>query len=78
MSDHILEIHRKGISPVEAPVAAELMRKYISYARGVKPVLSKDALKRLGDFYLAMRAASETEGSPVAITARSLNHLFGC
>ncbi|HLC00646.1 MAG TPA: minichromosome maintenance protein MCM, partial [Candidatus Bathyarchaeia archaeon] len=75
MSDHILEIHRKGISPVEAPVAAELMRKYISYARGVKPVLSKDALKRLGDFYLAMRAASETEGSPVAITARQLESL---
>lgn len=75
MSDHILEIHRKGQSPVEAPVAAELMRKYISYARGVKPVLSKDALKRLGDFYLAMRSASETEGSPVAITARQLESL---
>ena len=75
MSDHILEIHRKGQSPVEAPVAAELMRKYISYARGVKPVLGKDALKRLGDFYLAMRAASETEGSPVAITARQLESL---
>jgi replicative DNA helicase Mcm len=75
MSEHILEIHRSGISPVEAPVSAELMRKYISYARGIRPVLSKEALKHLGDFYLAMRSASETEGSPVAITARQLESL---
>ena len=75
MSDHILEIHRKGISPVEAPIPAELMRKYISYSKSIKPALGKDALKRLGDFYLAMRSASETEGSPVAITARQLESL---
>jgi replicative DNA helicase Mcm len=75
MSEHILEIHRRGISPVEAPITSELMRKYVSYAKAIKPVLSKDALRRLSDFYLAMRSASETEGSPVAITARQLESL---
>ncbi len=75
MSRHILEIHRRGTSPVEAQVDAELLRKYVSYAKGVKPELSNDALKRLSDFYLAMRNASETEGSPVAITARQLESL---
>ncbi|HKZ88105.1 MAG TPA: minichromosome maintenance protein MCM [Candidatus Bathyarchaeia archaeon] len=75
MSQHILEIHKRGVSPVEAPVDAELMRKYISYAKSIQPELSNDALKRLGDFYLAMRAASETEGSPIAITARQLESL---
>jgi replicative DNA helicase Mcm len=75
MSHHILEIHRRGSSPVEAQIEAELLRKYISYAKGIKPVLSNDALKRLSDFYLAMRGASETEGSPVAITARQLESL---
>ena len=75
MSQHILEIHRRGRSPVEAPVDAELLRKYISYAKSVQPELSEDALNRLRDFYLAMRAASETEGSPVAITARQLEAL---
>jgi replicative DNA helicase Mcm len=75
MAEHILEIHRKGASPVEAPVGSELMRKYVSYAKTIKPVLSHDALMRLNDFYLAMRAASETEGSPVAITARQLESL---
>ena len=75
MSHHILEIHRRGVSPVEAPVDAELLRKYVGYAKGIKPVLGTEALKRLSDFYLAMRAASETEGSPVAITARQLESL---
>jgi replicative DNA helicase Mcm len=75
MSEHILEIHRKGASPVEAPIESELMRKYVGYAKTIKPVLSHEALKRLGDFYLTMRSASEAEGSPVAITARQLESL---
>jgi replicative DNA helicase Mcm len=75
MSEHILEIHRKGLPPVEPPIPSELLRKYISYAKGVKPVLTKEALKRLKDFYMAMRSVSETEGSPVAITARQLESL---
>ena len=56
-------------------VDAELLRKYVSYAKSIKPELSEDALKALSDFYLAMRSASETEGSPVAITARQLESL---
>lgn len=75
MSAHILEIHRKGSSPVEAPIPVDLLRKYISYAKGTRPILGQDAIKRLNDFYLAMRSASETEGSPVAITARQLESL---
>ncbi len=75
MSEHILEIHRRGVSPVEAPVEAEFLRKYISYAKSVKPELGEEASRRLRDFYLAMRGASETEGSPVAITARQLESL---
>ncbi|NWG10198.1 minichromosome maintenance protein MCM [Candidatus Bathyarchaeota archaeon] len=75
MSEHILEMHRKGSSPVESPMPLELLRKYISYAKGIKPVLTREALQRLKDFYLAMRSASESEGSPVAITARQLESL---
>jgi replicative DNA helicase Mcm len=75
MSEHILEIHRRGASPVEAQIDADLIRKYVSYAKTIKPRLSKEALKHLSEFYLAMRSASETEGSPVAITARQLESL---
>ena len=75
MSEHILELHRKGSSPVEPPIPSELLRKYISYAKGIKPALTKQAVQRLKDFYMAMRSASETEGSPIAITARQLESL---
>jgi replicative DNA helicase Mcm len=75
MSQHILELHRKGMSPVESPIPLDLLRKYISYAKGIRPVLTQEALRRLNDFYLATRSASETEGSPVAITARQLESL---
>jgi replicative DNA helicase Mcm len=78
MSEHILEIHRRGISPIEAQVNTELLRKYIGYAKSVQPALNPEALKRLKEFYLAMRNASETEGSPVAITTRQLESLVRC
>jgi replicative DNA helicase Mcm len=75
MSAHILEIHRKGLSPTEAPISVDLLRKYITYAKSIRPALSSEAIQRINDFYLAMRSASETEGSPVAITARQLESL---
>ena len=53
-----------------------LLRKYISYAKNIKPQLSEPALQRLKDFYLEMRSASGESGeSPIAITARQLESL---
>jgi replicative DNA helicase Mcm len=76
MSTHILEIHMKGTAPVETPIPSDLFRKYISYAKNLRPVLSKGALERLRAFYLEMRAVTESiEGSPIAITARQLESL---
>ena len=75
MSEHILGLHRTSAAPVEPPVPPDLLRKYISYARGVKPVLTEESVQRLRDFYLAMRSASEAEGAPIAITARQLESL---
>ena len=75
MSEHILDLHKTGMAPVEPPIPSDLLRKYISYARNMKPVLTEESLQRLRDFYLTMRSASETEGTPIAITARQLESL---
>jgi len=75
MSEHILSLHQKGTVPFEPPIPPDLLRKYISYARNIKPVLTDEAAQRLNDFYLSMRSASEAEGSPIAITARQLESL---
>jgi len=74
MSEHILELHRGGAVQTESQIAPDLLRKYISYAKNVTPVLTKDAMQRLRDFYLMMRV-SGTEGAPVAITPRQLESL---
>ncbi|KPV63275.1 MAG: Minichromosome maintenance protein MCM [Candidatus Bathyarchaeota archaeon BA1] len=75
MSEHILDLHKTGMVPVEPPIPPDLLRKYVSYAKNIKPVLTEEALHRLRDFYLTMRSASETEGTPIAITARQLESL---
>ncbi len=75
MADHILSLHRTGTPTVEPPIAPDLLRKYISYAREVDPVLTQEAVERLRDFYLSMRSTSESSDSPVAITARQLESL---
>jgi len=74
MSEHILELHRGGAASIESQIEPDLLRKYISYAKNVKPVLTKEAMERLRNFYLEMRA-SGTEGAPIAITARQLESL---
>ncbi|MEM3010354.1 MAG: minichromosome maintenance protein MCM [Candidatus Bathyarchaeia archaeon] len=75
MSEHILALHKRSAAPVETPIPPDLLRKYISYAKNIKSTLTEEALRRLGNFYLEMRAASETEGTPIAITARQLESL---
>ncbi len=76
MSAHILELHKKGTVSLETPIASDMLRKYISYAKNIKPVLTDPAMQRLKEFYLEMRAVTEKiEGSPIAITARQLESL---
>jgi replicative DNA helicase Mcm len=76
MSEHILDLHKRGSSPTESPIPPTLLRKYISYAKNIKPQLTEKALERLKDFYLEMRSAGgESQTSPIAITARQLESL---
>jgi len=76
MSDHILTLHRTKATPSVVPLTPEMLRKYISYAHRIEPVLSEDAAKVLKSFYLKMRASSGTADSPIAITPRQLEALI--
>jgi len=76
MSEHILELHKLRSSPEKAPIAPELLRKYISYAKKIDPVLSNEAINELKNFYLTMRSGSESTDSPIAITPRQLEALI--
>ena len=74
MSEHILALHRSKTSPETAPFAPDFLRKYISYAKRIFPVLSPEAVLELRDFYLKMRSKGGAEAA-VAITPRQLEAL---
>lgn len=76
IAGHILGLHRDLVSATP-PLDMALMRKYISYAKRVRPRLSNEVVERFQDFYVKMRNASVEggEASAVAITARQLESL---
>jgi replicative DNA helicase Mcm len=74
MSEHILALHRSKTSPETAPFAPDFLRKYISFAKRIVPVLSQEAITELRDFYLKMRSKGGAEAA-VAITPRQLEAL---
>ena len=75
MAEHILQLHKTGSSPVEAPVSPQMLKKYISYAKTINPILTEEAMERFEDFYVQMRT-TESRDSPIAITARQLESLI--
>lgn len=75
MADHILALHRTGRAPIKSPISPQMLRKYIGYAKRIKPVLTDEAMNRLKEFYLQMRNTESSE-SPIAITARQLEGLI--
>jgi replicative DNA helicase Mcm len=75
LSGHILNLHKDKAPPREPPVNPDLLRKYIAYSRQYQPKFTQEALERIQRFYMEMRKASESEGSPIAITSRQLESL---
>jgi len=77
MAEHILGLHRSAGSSVTAPISSELIRKYISYSKRIRPVMTDDVVNRFKDFYVKMRTASVEggEASAISITARQLESL---
>lgn len=75
ISNHVLALHREELQ--KSPIDPKLLRKYISYAKRLKPRLTEEASDRLRDFYLDMRSKSGDlgGGSPIAITIRQLESL---
>ncbi len=74
IADHILQTHRDKTKSI-AELDVEFMRKYIAYARQTKPILTKEAIEKIKEFYVSMRNAAgdeENEVKSVPITARQL------
>ncbi|MHA1266750.1 MAG: minichromosome maintenance protein MCM [Candidatus Helarchaeota archaeon] len=74
MAEKIIETVTEEIEP---PIEADLLRKYIHYARTTCfPILSADAAERLKNFYVEKRSMGDQQDAPVPITARQLGALI--
>ncbi len=76
MSEHILALHGGKAVSAEATIPPDLLRKYITYARRIRPALTEEATQRFQDFYLMMRSRSEGADTSIAITPRQLEALI--
>ncbi|MFW6038351.1 MAG: minichromosome maintenance protein MCM [Candidatus Saliniplasma sp.] len=85
IAEHILELHQvgekmmndEGYEPEKRfvpPFEKEFLKKYVSYAKTVNPVMTDDARDELENFYLDIRAGGGSEDS-IPITARQLESL---
>jgi len=74
LADHLLRLH-SGIGR-QPPIPPDLLKKYIAYAKTIKPKMTEEAIQRLKDFYLSVRKkVYELPNSPISITPRQLESL---
>jgi len=76
IADHILKMHQteKEQEDVKPDIEMNLLRKYIAFARkNVKPVLTKDAVEKIRNFYVELRGGSS---ETVQATPRQLEALI--
>lgn len=89
IAKHILQSHFAGelassgmpnqeveaaMSIISPEIEAELLRKFIGYAKRVNPILTEEAKQQFIDYYVGLRRQGG-EGSPIPITARQLEAL---
>jgi len=74
LAKHVLELHRKGEYVKEPPIAFDILRKYISFAKKTNPILTSEAEERLLDYYLRMRGIGSE--SMITVTPRQLEGLI--
>lgn len=78
IAHHIVRVHQKHEDALAPTFTTAQLKRYIAYAKTLKPKLSSDARKLLVDSYVALRRGDTTPGSRVAyrMTVRQLEALI--
>ncbi len=77
IASHVLEEHKQEV--IRDVVDPVLLRKYISYAKRIKPKLTDAAIEEIKDFYISLRnqsVRSDSDIKPIPITARQLEAII--
>lgn len=78
IAHHIVRVHQKREGALAPAFTTAELKRYISYAKTLKPKLTSDARKILVDSYVALRRGDTNPGSRVAyrMTVRQLEALI--
>ncbi|OIT06439.1 PREDICTED: DNA replication licensing factor MCM6 [Nicotiana attenuata] len=78
IAHHIVRVHQKRENAVDPPFSTAQVKRYITYAKTLKPKLTAEARELLVDSYVALRRGDTAPGSRVAyrMTVRQLEALI--
>eukprot|EP00268_Persea_americana_P052479 TRINITY_DN5877_c0_g1_i1.p1 TRINITY_DN5877_c0_g1~~TRINITY_DN5877_c0_g1_i1.p1 ORF type:complete len:831 (-),score=179.28 TRINITY_DN5877_c0_g1_i1:344-2836(-) len=78
IAHHIVRVHQKREEALSPAFTTAQLKRYIAYAKTLKPKLGSEARKVLVDSYVALRRGDTTPGSRVAyrMTVRQLEALI--
>jgi len=59
IADIILKSHSNAMKEIKPPISKDLLRKYLSYAKSLKPVQTEESQQLIKNFYLDLREKSK-------------------
>jgi replicative DNA helicase Mcm len=78
IAQHIIDQHGSSGTDITSLIDIDILTKYLAYAKRVDPVLTKEAKKKIKEFYLKMRSSIEGDDKEktITITPRQLEGLI--
>ena len=74
IAKHILNLHRSSVPDTKSLIDVDILTKYLSYAKRIEPILTKEAEDKILEYYMKMRNV-ESEGM-ITVTPRQLEGLI--
>ncbi len=77
IASHVLEEHRQEV--IREVIGSNLLRKYIAFAKKLKPKLTEEASDEIKEFYISLRnrsVSTDADIKPIPITARQLEAII--
>ena len=76
IAKHIINLHTpKGIDS-RSLIDSETLTKYLSFAKRIQPVLTKEAEEKILDYYMKMRSMGQDNEDTITVTPRQLEGLI--
>ena len=76
IAKHIINLHTpKGIDS-RSLIESETLTKYLSYAKRIQPILTKEAEEKILDYYMKMLSIGQDNEDTITVTPRQLEGLI--